>query len=54
MTKTWNKNEYDFAGQKAIEKWVAPLLKMCDDHLKHILFEKTDPLDKEGEELLFR
>ncbi|XP_042861506.1 condensin-2 complex subunit D3-like [Penaeus japonicus] len=41
-------------GQKAIEKWVAPLLKMCDDHLKHILFEKTDPLDKEGEELLFR
>ncbi|ROT83248.1 putative condensin-2 complex subunit D3 [Penaeus vannamei] len=41
-------------GQKDIEKWVAPLLKMCDDHLKHILFEKTDPIDKEGEELLFR
>lgn len=47
-------NEHELSGQKAIEKWVAPLLKMCDDHLKHVLFEKTDSIDKEGEELLFR
>lgn len=44
----------DTAGQKAIEKWAGPLLKACDDHLKLILFETSDPLDKAGEEKLFR
>ncbi|KAK3873393.1 hypothetical protein Pcinc_021594 [Petrolisthes cinctipes] len=41
-------------GQKAIEKWAAPLLTACDDHLKLVLFETSDPLDKKGEEKLFR
>lgn len=41
-------------GLKALEKWVAPILKSCDDHLKSVLFEKSVPIDAEGEEKLFR
>ncbi|XP_045592017.2 condensin-2 complex subunit D3-L [Procambarus clarkii] len=44
----------DAKGQDAIEKWAAPLLKACDEHLKYILFEKAEPLDEDGEERLFR
>ncbi|XP_071518098.1 condensin-2 complex subunit D3-like isoform X2 [Panulirus ornatus] len=44
----------DTEGQKAIEKWASPILKACDEHLKYVLFEKADPLDKAGEEMLFR
>ncbi|XP_042229630.1 condensin-2 complex subunit D3-like isoform X2 [Homarus americanus] len=44
----------DVEGQKAIEKWAAPLLKNCDEHLKHILFERAKPLNSVGEEKLFR
>ena len=40
--------------QKAIEKWVAPILKACDEHLKEVLFERTDQLDAAGEERLYR
>nr|XP_045590344.1 condensin-2 complex subunit D3-like [Procambarus clarkii] len=41
-------------GQKVIEKWAAPILKACDEHLKYVLFEKAEPLDSVGEEILFR
>ncbi|XP_068227070.1 condensin-2 complex subunit D3-L-like [Palaemon carinicauda] len=41
-------------GLKALEKWVGPILKACDDYLKSVLFEKSIPADAEGEEKLFR
>lgn len=44
----------DAEGQKAIEKWAAPILKTCDEHLKYVLFENSGPLDSIGEEKLFR
>ncbi|MPC33876.1 Condensin-2 complex subunit D3 [Portunus trituberculatus] len=40
--------------QKAVEKWVAPILKACDEHLKEVLFLRTDTLDAAGEERLYR
>ena len=42
-------------GQKALENYVAPLLKSCDNHIQNILFAKPPHhLTAESEEKLFR
>ncbi|XP_064083333.1 LOW QUALITY PROTEIN: condensin-2 complex subunit D3-L-like [Macrobrachium nipponense] len=53
LTYSMHGNEEE--GLVALEKWVAPILKSCDDHLASILFQHSlSSLDAEEEEKLFR
>ncbi|XP_066945116.1 condensin-2 complex subunit D3-L-like [Macrobrachium rosenbergii] len=53
LTYSMHGNEEE--GLAALEKWVAPILKSCDDHLASVLFHQSlSRLDAEGEEKLFR
>ncbi|XP_068212187.1 condensin-2 complex subunit D3-L [Palaemon carinicauda] len=52
---TYSMHGDEVEGLVALEKWVEPILKSCDDYLASVLFEQSQSsLDAEGEEKLFR